>query len=80
MGTIVKTHSLEGKKKLLWAQAQNGDKVYVAGNIERGEPTVCYGPHIIKDAKHRVLCNGAGRCFYEQFPYVYKTEGDNNDD
>ena len=65
-------YTLDGKTKLLWADARDGDIVYIAGDLdEAGEPTMCYGAHVVYDIKKHTLINASGKVFYEYFPYMF---------
>lgn len=71
MGTNNYIKTIWDKKEVTWQDVKPGDKVYVAGNLEDGEPTCTYGPHRVVDPVQRKLVNGKGREFYERWDFLY---------
>ena len=64
-------HAIADKKEVSWSEVENGDLVYIPGNLVDNKPTCTYGPHKVHDKDKRELINGKGRTFYERWPTLF---------
>jgi hypothetical protein len=63
--------TIEDKREVGWDEVENGDEVYIAGDIINNEPTMTYGPHKVHDKDNKVLINGSEKTFYESWSTLF---------
>ena len=71
-GNKVWLEDIVNVKAITWDEAQEGDIVFIAGNLKDNIPTAVYGRHVVVDPKKQILINGNDIEFYERWPFVYK--------